>query len=87
MDASLDCTDMRSGETNYLILAIGSGDSSGPFVALSTNRTCVGWEKEAGGNPFEEFELSDGKYKVEIILIWGGNIAFRKTSELPLTIS
>jgi hypothetical protein len=87
INASLDCTDMRPGETKYLILAIGSGDSSGPFLALSTNRTCVSWEEEAGGKAFEDFELSHGKYKVEIILIWGGNREFRKTFELPLTIS
>jgi hypothetical protein len=87
INASLDCTEMRPGETKYLILAIGSRDSSGPFVALSTNRTSVGWEEEAGGKAFEDFELSPGKYKVEIILIWGGNSEFRKVFELPLTLS
>ena len=87
INSSLDCTEMRPGETKYLILAIGSRDSSGPFVALSTNRTSVGWEKEAGDKAFEDFELSPGKYKVEITLIWGGNSEFRRTFELPLTIS
>lgn len=54
---------------------------------LSTNRTFVGWEEEAGGKAFEDFELSLGKCKVEITLIWGGNSEFRKTFELPLTIA
>lgn len=80
-------TALRLGETKHLILAIGSGDSSRPFLALSTNRTCVGWEKQAGGVAFEDFELSRGKYKVQIIFIWGGNSEFRETFELPLTIS
>jgi len=87
INASLDCTDMRPGETKYLILAIGSVDLTGSFLVLSTNRTCVGWEEEAGGKAFEDFELPHGKYKVEITLIWGGNSEFRRTLELPLTIS
>ena len=87
INASLDCTEMRPGETKYLILAIGSSDSSGPFVALSTNRTSVRWEKEAGGKAFEDFELSPGKYKVEITLIWGGDSEFRRTFELSLIVS
>jgi hypothetical protein len=87
INASLDCTEMRLGETKYLILAIGSGDPSEPLLALSTNRTCVSWEAEAGGRAFEEFELSHGKYKVEITLIWGGNSEFRQMFELPLAVS
>lgn len=87
INASLDCTEMRPGETKYLILAIGSSDSSGPFVAMSTNRTSVRWEKEAGGKAFEDFELSPGKYQVEIILIWGGDSEFRRTFELSLIVS
>ncbi len=87
INASLDSADIRPGETKYLILAIGSDGSSAPFLALSTNRTRVGWEEEAGDKPFEDFELSPGKYKVEITLLWGGNSEFRKTFEIPLTIS
>ena len=86
INASLDCIEMRPGETKYLILAIGSRDLRGPFLALSTNRTSVGWEDEAGGKAFEDFELSPGKFKVEITLTWGGNSEFRKTFELSLTI-
>jgi hypothetical protein len=77
---------MRPGDTKYLILAIGTNDSSEPFCALSTNRIRVGWEKDTGGKPFDDFALSPGKYRVEITLIWGGNSEFRKTFELPLTI-
>ena len=87
INAPLDCTEMRPGETKYLILAIGSSDSSGPFVALSTNRTSVRWENEAGGKAFEDFELSPGKCKLEITLIWGGDSEFRRTFELSLIVS
>jgi len=87
INAPLDCTEMRPGDTKYLILAIGTDDSSESFCALSTNRIRVGWEKDAGGRAFDDFALPPGKYTVEITLIWGGNSEFRKTFELPLTIS
>ena len=62
-------------------------ERDGQLLALSTNRASVGWEEEAGGKAFEDFELSPGKYKVEITLIWGGISELQKTIERLLIIS
>lgn len=87
INASLDTAEIRLGETKHLILAIESDDPSLPFIALSTNRTCVGWQNESGEKPFEESELPRGRYRVEVTLIWGGNSEFRKTFEVALVLS
>lgn len=87
INAHLDSTEIRLGETKHLILAIGNDNRSEPLVALSTNRVRVGWEKEAGDNPFEEFALPRGNYRVEVTLIWGGNSEFQRTFELNVTLT
>ena len=87
INAALDTTEIRLGDTKHLILAIFSNDSSVPFFALSTNRIRVGWRNEFGDKPFEEIELSRGRYKVEATLIWGGNSEFQKTFEIPVILS
>jgi hypothetical protein len=77
---------MRPGDTKYLILVIGNDDSSDLFCALSTNKIRIGWEREAGDQPFNDFALPLGKYTAEITLTWGGNGEFREMFELPMTI-
>ena len=87
INASLDTTEIQLGETKHLILAVSSDDPSAPYLALSTNRIRVGWEKEFGDKPFEEFELSRGRNTAEVTLIWGGDGEFRRTFEVPLVLS
>jgi hypothetical protein len=86
INAALDTAEIRLGETKRLILAIRSEDPSVLPIALSTNRIRVGWQNEFGDRPFEQFELSPGKYEVEVTLIWGGNSEFQKTFSVPLTL-
>jgi hypothetical protein len=87
INSLLDTLDLEPGETKYILLALLSGEESKPARTISTNRTKWDWYKEAGGEPLEYIGLQRRPYKLEVIIIWGGNSEFRKISELVLDLS
>lgn len=81
-----DYVELLPGETKHILLALLKEDSQ-DLATITTNRTGLNWYREYGGRDFDFVSLPRADYKLEAILMWGGNQEFRKIFGIALNLT